>query len=122
MRLPTEAEWEYAARAGSTAARYGELDAVAWYTSNSGGKTHEVGQKQPNAFGLYDILGNVWEWVSDWNATSYPPGAATDPHGPSSGEYRVLRGGSWHSISRHPRVSYRPRAVQGSIGVRCAGE
>jgi formylglycine-generating enzyme required for sulfatase activity len=63
--LPTEAEWEYAARAGSTTARYGSLDDIAWYKGNSGGKTHEVGQKQPNAFGLYDVLGNFWQWTAD---------------------------------------------------------
>ena len=65
MRLPTEAEWEYAARAGSPAARYGNLDEIAWYTGNSGSKTHEVGQKKPNDFGLYDMLGNVWQWTAD---------------------------------------------------------
>ena len=71
MRLPTEAEWEYAARAGSTTSRYGDIDQVAWYTANSGSKTHEVAQKQPNAWDLYDMLGNVWEWTSDWYADKY---------------------------------------------------
>jgi formylglycine-generating enzyme required for sulfatase activity len=65
-RLPTEAEWEYAARGGSTEARYGDLGQIAWYSENSGGRTHEVAQKQANRFGLYDMLGNVWEWVNDW--------------------------------------------------------
>ena len=70
-RLPTEAEWEYAARGGSTEARYGPIDEVAWYDGNSGGQTHEVGQKRANGFGLYDMLGNVWEWVNDWYDENY---------------------------------------------------
>jgi hypothetical protein len=65
-RLPTEAEWEYAARAGSTAARYGNLDEIAWHSGNSGGRTHEVGQKLANAFGLFDMLGDVWQWTANW--------------------------------------------------------
>jgi formylglycine-generating enzyme required for sulfatase activity len=69
MRLTTEAEWEYAARAGSTAARYGELDDIAWYDKNSQQKTHDVKGKRPNAWGLYETLGNVWEWVADWFAS-----------------------------------------------------
>ena len=105
MRLPTEAEWEYAARAGSNGSRYGEIDQVAWYTGNSGSETHEVGRKQPNAWGLHDMLGNVWEWVEDWYAEQYPSGAAIDPHGPSSGTFRVLRGGSWVSNSGDARAS-----------------
>jgi len=126
MRLPTEAEWEYAARAGSTGSRYGEIGQIAWYNSNSGGKTHEVGQKQANAWGLHDMLGNVWEWVEDWYAEQYPPGAATDPRGPSSGTLRVLRGGSWGFNSRYTRASGRggcvPVGRDGlTVGVRCAG-
>ena len=93
MRLPTEAEWEYAARAGTTGARYGELDAIAWYGGNSGSKTHDVGTKQPNAWGLYDMLGNVWQWTADWYGP-YAATAATDPAGAASGERRSLRGGS----------------------------
>ena len=87
-RLPTEAEWEYAARACSIDARYGVLDAIAWYSSNSGSQTHPVRQKQPNSWGLYDMLGNVKEWVADWYGDSYYqtlPSLATDPEGPSSG-------------------------------------
>lgn len=95
-RLPTEAEWEYAARAGTTGAYAGSLDAMAWYNSNSGDKTHEVATKQPNAWGLFDMHGNVEEWTSDWFG-DYASGTAIDPTGPTSGGYREFRGGSyWH--------------------------
>ena len=93
-RLPTEAEWEYAARAGTAGDRYGSVDAVAWYGNNSESRTHEVGRKTPNAWGLYDMLGNVNEWVQDWYG-AYPGGSVTDPRGPGSGSSRVDRGGSW---------------------------
>ena len=84
-RLPTEAEWEYAARAGTGGDRYGELDAIAWCgNDNSGSRTHPVGQKAPNAWGLYDMLGNVWEWVED-RYGGYPGGSVMDPRGPGSG-------------------------------------
>ena len=106
-RLPTEAEWECAARAGTTGANYAKLDAIAWYDGNSGGKTHAVGGKQPNAWGLYDTLGNVWEWCWDGYG-SYSSGAAIDPIGPSSGaSYRVYRGGSWGSLAKHCRAADR---------------
>ena len=105
--LPTEAEWEYAARAGTTGNRYGNLDAIAWYRDNSGDRTHPVGQKVPNAWGLYDMLGNVWEWVADWHG-EYPSGAVTDPRGPASGPFRVVRGGSWINPADSIRASYRP--------------
>ena len=105
-RLPTEAEWEYAARAGTSGDRYGNLDAIAWYTGNSGDHTHPVGQKAPNAWGLYDMLGNVREWVGDWYGP-YPGGRVTDPTGPSSGSLRVLRGGSWYGSARRCRASNR---------------
>lgn len=100
-RLPTEAEWEYAARAGSTTAYSfgddaGELGAYAWYAGNSGNKTHPVGQKRANAWGLHDMHGNVYEWVQDWYGNNYYRSSPdTDPRGPSLGEFRVLRGGSW---------------------------
>ena len=105
-RLPTEAEWEYAARAGTTGDRYGDLDAIAWWDGNSGGRTHPVGQKLPNRFGLQDMLGNVWEWVHDWYG-DYPSGSATDPQGPVSGSFRVFRGGSWNSGATSVRGPYR---------------
>ena len=100
-RLPTEAEWEYAARAGSTTnycfgndAR--QLSKHAWYALNSGGKTYPVRQLKPNAWELYDMLGNVWEWIQDWYDEEYYANSPHyDPHGPSSGSYRVVRGGGW---------------------------
>jgi len=127
MRLPTEAEWEYAARAGSTAARDGDLDAVAWYSADSGVQSHEVGQKEPNEWTLYDMLGNVWEWVADWyDEHSYSQTRSQDPGGPSLGSYRALRGGSWYSVARVSRVSHRYRGAPGNrsvdYGFRCAGE
>ena len=110
-RLPTEAEWEYAARAGSQS-KYcfgddaGRLGDYAWYDSNSGNKTHAVGQKKPNGWGLYDMHGNVWEWVQDWKA-SYSSGSSTDPSGPSSGSVRVFRGGGWNDPARYCRSASR---------------
>jgi formylglycine-generating enzyme required for sulfatase activity len=123
MRLPTEAEWEYAARAGGKQSRYGDLDAIAWYKGNGGGQTHIVAQKTANAWGLFDTLGNVWEWTSDWHSDKLPAGAI-DPAGPSSGEDRTIRGGSIKSDSKPARVSYRGTNLpdyRGVIGVRCVG-
>ena len=105
-RLPTEAEWEYAARAGTTGARYGELDTIAWHGGNSGSETHRVSQKAANAWGLYDMMGNVWEWCSDWSG-DYPTGSVTDPTGPNSGSLRVSRGGSWSDGARGARSAGR---------------
>jgi sulfatase modifying factor 1 len=127
MRLPTEAEWEHAARAGSLAASYGPIDSIGWYIVNSGGKTHDVAQKQPNRWGLYDMLGNVWQWVADWYGETYyssGPRSIFDPTGPATGESRVRRGGSWSGYTGNMRVSARgtgaPEYRDGDTGFRCA--
>jgi formylglycine-generating enzyme required for sulfatase activity len=107
-RLPTEAEWEYAARAGSAADTVADLDAVAWYSGNSGRETHPVGRKRANAWGLYDMLGNVWEWCADWYGENYYSSSPVDdPQGPASGSMHVLRGGSWSDYPGYVRPSYR---------------
>jgi formylglycine-generating enzyme required for sulfatase activity len=110
-RLPTESEWEYACRSGSsTAYCFGEGDArlgeYAWYDKNSGSKTHPVGQKAPNAWGLYDMHANVWEWCSDWYG-DYPSGSVTDPTGASTSYCRVNRGGGWRDGAGHCRSAFR---------------
>ena len=110
--LPTEAQWEYAARGGNKneGAKYAGsnmIDAVAWYTDNSGRSTHIVGSKRANALGIYDMSGNVWEWCKDWYADSYVSYDTNNPIGPSSGSYRVCRGGSWYNSASYCRVAYR---------------
>jgi formylglycine-generating enzyme required for sulfatase activity len=132
LRLPTEGEWEYACRAGTTGSRYGDLHQVAWHYGNSGDTTHAVGGKQSNGFGLHDMLGNVWEWCSDWYG-AYPGGSEVDPSGPSSWknpvfpdseEYRVFRGGSRYSHDSYCRASDRgdgaPAGRIFSLGFRVA--
>jgi formylglycine-generating enzyme required for sulfatase activity len=128
IRLPTEAEWEHACRAGSRTAYYtgdteADLDRAAWYPKNSGKTTHPVGKKVPNAWGLYDMHGNVWEWVQDFYEP-YKADAATNPGGPPQGQYGVLRGGSWfvhHLLCRSAfRFSYFPDHRGDFFGFRVA--
>jgi formylglycine-generating enzyme required for sulfatase activity len=107
MQLPTEAQWEYACRAGTTGARAGNLDSMAWYAGNSGGIPHPVGQKRPNAWGLHDMYGNVLEWCADWSECRMDTTPVTDPTGPASGTGRVLRGGSWICVAGHCRSAWR---------------
>jgi formylglycine-generating enzyme required for sulfatase activity len=129
-RLPTEAEWEYAARAGTTTAySFGndtdDLDRHAWYWTNSGGKTHPVGRKEANAWGLYDMHGNVWEWVQDWYGKDYyAKSTARDPSGPFGGSHRVLRGGGWYGRARDlrsaDRTGFTPETHYEHFGFRLA--
>lgn len=126
-RLPTEMEWQFAARGGNQSHNYtysgsNDLNAVGWYNSNSGSTTHTVGTKAANELGIYDMSGNVWEWVWDING-SYPSDAQTDPHGATSGSSRVLRGGSWNVNADFCTVSYRYRNgatfTYDNVGFRC---
>ena len=151
-RLPTEAEWEYAARASTAGPHAGDLDTIAWYLKNSGrapfdpdaagfrdmaswmkavdangNQTHPVGQKKPNAWGLYDVQGNVLEWVQDlFGEDYYRSSPASDPKGPATGEYGVLRGGAWSLPTESLRVSFRytvPQSMSGDhLGFRCVRE
>jgi sulfatase modifying factor 1 len=151
MRLPSEAEWEYAARAGTAAKQYGNLSEIAWFADNTGRKPIDsnalfesdrknffqhlydngnrpqpVGKKAPNAWGLHDMLGNVWEWVADWYGEKYyGESPETDPPGPASGTQHVLRGGSWYNFPVLVRVSTRgasnPTERLAINGFRCAG-
>jgi formylglycine-generating enzyme required for sulfatase activity len=126
FRFPTEAEWEYAAR-GGTIARFAcgdlesGLEAMGWYNQNSGRKTYPVGQKEPNAWGLFDMHGNVHEWTWDWYG-AYPNGSVNDPLGDSNGSDRVVRGGSWCDVARFCRSAFRggisPGARYGNLGFR----
>ena len=123
-RLPTEAEWEYAARGGVGSERYGVLDDIAWYAGNSAGRPHQVATKKPNGYGLYDMLGNVFEWAADWYGVDYyrtsptvdpqgPEGPQDDPltpfGGPGYHKYRVIRGGNAGLDSGYQRASRRLR-------------
>jgi len=137
MRLPTEAEWEYAYRAGTTTAFHGWpaqtagtnddtlVGNIAWFNGNSNYQTRPVGGKAPNGFGLHDMAGNVWEWVSDWYSGSYYASSpSTNPPGPSSGSFRELRGGSWFTVTDGLRSSLRsygsPGLTGGNLGFRVA--
>ncbi|MCB9545787.1 MAG: formylglycine-generating enzyme family protein [Myxococcales bacterium] len=121
LSLPTEAQWEHACRAGTDGPRYGDLDAVAWWEGNSGGQTQPVGQKQPNPWGLYDMLGNVWEWCADWLG-AHGTTLQVDPAGPAGGSVRVYRGGSWSDSARSVRAACRhgnsPGRRHGLLGFR----
>jgi formylglycine-generating enzyme required for sulfatase activity len=115
-RLPTEAQWEYACRAGTTGRfyygddpGYTQLDKYAWYSGNSGGTTHTVGGESPNQWGLYDMTGDAMEWCLDWYGESLPGGSVTDPQGPSTGSSRVYRGGSWYDVPQYCRSASRNR-------------
>jgi len=128
FRLPTEAEWEYAARGGNQSQGYkyagsNNIDDVAWYTSNSASTTHPVATKAPNELGLYDMSGNVWEWCQD-RYGSYSSNTQTNPTGPTSGSDRVGRGGSWYGSARACRVSsrtdYLPSFPSSLLGLRLA--
>jgi len=135
MRLPTEAEWEYAYRAGTTTAFHGFtgylsgtnddslLGNIAWFSINSNSQTRPVGGKLGNGYGLHDMSGNVWEWVNDWYA-GYAAGAQVDPPGPTTGTYRVVRGGYWLNVSLYCRASNRfnvtPSNSNNSVGFRVA--
>ena len=128
FRLPTEAEWEYAARGGNKSWGYNyagsdNIDNVAWYGGNSGSQTHNIATKSPNELGLYDMSGNVWEWCQDWYG-DYSSGSQTNPTGPASGDFRVLRGGYWYFIKWFCRVTDRdfhdPSGRSYIIGLRLA--
>ena len=122
LRLPTEAEWEYACRAGSQAPRYGALDAIAWHRGNSDGRKHPVGTKAANALGFHDMIGNAWEWVSDWYG-DYTRSAKTDPTGPETGASRIARGSYFDYEDGFSRASrrYEIQAVEfDSTGFRVA--
>jgi formylglycine-generating enzyme required for sulfatase activity len=129
-RLPTEAEWEYACRAGGGASYcFGDdesgLGEYAWYAQNAGGQTHPVGEKRTNNWHLYDMHGNVWEWVQDWYADDYYERRPREnPTGPESGSNRVFRGGSWNPDADYCRSAFRNRTVPGyrvnALGIRLA--
>ena len=125
FRLPTEAEWEYAARGGNKSKGYkysgsNTIGNVAWYDDNSSSTTHDVKTKQANELGIYDMSGNVWEWCQDWySSTYYSSSPSNNPTGPTSGSDRVLRGGSWYDYSGSCRVSNRGSSIPGGVGGDC---
>ena len=129
FRLPTEAEWEFAARGGNSSRGYkyagsNTLGNVAWYDENSNDETHNVATKSPNELGIYDMSGNVWEWCNDWFG-DYSSDSQTNPQGPSSGHNRLFRGGSWYVNARNCRVAHRdgysrPNYCDSGLGLRLA--
>jgi formylglycine-generating enzyme required for sulfatase activity len=130
-RLPTEAEWEYAARSGGKEEKYAgtssnsDIGAYAYYKKNSGGKPRSVGMKRPNGLGIYDMTGNVWEWLDDrYDKKFYSVSPRMNPPGPARGTYRVLRGGSWdrqpESIRASKRAKDHPDTRRNYYGFRCA--
>ena len=128
FRLPTDAEWEYAARCGKKSHSYqysgsNNISDVAWYDGNGGSKTHPVGTKQANELGLYVMTGNVWEWCQDWYGP-YSSSSLTNPTGAASGRGRVFRGGCWYGNARNSRSAYRFYVMSDSrlsyLGLRLA--
>jgi formylglycine-generating enzyme required for sulfatase activity len=124
LTLPSEAQWEYACRAGTQGVRYDDLDAIAWHEGNSEDQTHAVGEKQPNPWGLHDMLGNVYEWCHD-GLREYTAAAVTDPRGPTdAGAVRVLRGGTWFFPAQYVRAAFRDASLPGfryrTFGFRCS--
>ena len=122
-RLPTEAEWEYACRAGTDSEYGGDLEQLGWHRENGGLRPHPVGSKRPNRWGLYDTHGNVWEWCEDWyDPSSYGKTNGTERVGPRSGVFRVSRGGSWYDDAKLSRSANRngtkPTARSVSLGLR----
>jgi formylglycine-generating enzyme required for sulfatase activity len=123
LSLPSEAQWEYACRAGTETARYSEnLDAIAWYSANSGHETHAVASKEANSWGLYDMLGNVWEWCADVWVEDYTNKARAEEE--SASAHRVIRGGSWNYAAQSVRAAFRillePSLRVDYLGFRCA--
>lgn len=126
--LPTEAQWEYACRAGSADRwTFGDqpahLGEYAWFEGNAEGRTHPVGQKKANAWGIHDLHGNLSEWCADWYVNPYPPGDATNPRGPAQGDARIIRGGAWGDDAINVRSAYRsangPDGANDGVGFRC---